>query len=155
MQESGTIPSSHFGWARSKSKKCVMRATEARKKRRWRSYYGVEQKSLHVKMYFDVLEQLDKESSVDGTPRNQLINQACEYYVQQLDEERRGVASTPGQECTPKSSLPNQVTAQLDAGAMKNLEFIAKGMGCTLEIAAEVLLDRAVTEYFRRPFSCL
>ncbi|MEE1205203.1 MAG: hypothetical protein UHO69_03950 [Prevotella sp.] len=132
-----------------------MRATEARKKRRWRSYYGAEQKSLHVKMYFDVLENLDKESAVDGTPRNALINQACEYYIKQLDEERSDAALGRAQECTPNSSLPNQVTAQLDAGAMKNLEFIAKGMGCTLEIAAEVLLDRAVTEYFRRPFSCL
>ncbi len=132
-----------------------MKATEARKKRRWRSYYGAEQKSLHVKMYFDVLENLDKESAVDGTPRNALINQACEYYIKQLDEERSDAALGRAQECTPNSSLPNQVTAQLDAGAMKNLEFIAKGMGCTLEIAAEVLLDRAVTEYFRRPFSCL
>lgn len=132
-----------------------MKATEARKKRRWRSYYGAEQKSLHVKLYHDVLENLDKEAAIDGTPRNALINQACEYYVHQLDEERSDAALGRSQECTPNSSLPNQVTAQLESGAMKNLEFIAKGMGCTLEIAAEVLLDRAVTEYFRRPFSCL
>lgn len=128
---------------------------EARKKRRWRSYYGVEQKSLHVKMYFDVLEQLDKEASVDGTPRNQLINQACEYYVQQLDEERRCVASTPGQECTPKSSLSNQVTAELTSGALENLQHIARGMGCTVDVAAEHLLERAVREYDGRPFAYL
>ena len=106
-------------------------------------------------MYFDVLEGIDKESSVDGIPRNALINQACEYYVKQLDEERREAASGQARECTPNIDKATQVTAELDAVAMKNLEFIAKGMGCTLEIAAKVLLDRAVTEYFRRPFSCL
>lgn len=132
-----------------------MKATEARKKRRWRSYYCAEQKSLHVKMYFDVLEQLDKEASVDGTPRNQLINQACEYYVQQLDEERRGAASTPGQECTPNSSLSNQVTAELTHGAWENLQHIARGMGCTVDVAAEHLLERAVMEYDGRPFAYL
>jgi hypothetical protein len=132
-----------------------MIATEARKKRRWRSYYGAEQKSLHVKMYFDVLEQLDKESSVDGIPRNRLINQACEYYVQQLDEERRGVASTPERECTPNSSLPNQVTAELTSGAWENLQHIARGMGCTVDVAAEHLLERAVREYDGRPFTYL
>lgn len=106
-------------------------------------------------MYFDVLEQLDKESSVDGIPRNQLINQACEYYVQQLDEERRGVASTPGQECTPNSSLPNQVTAELTSGAWENLQHIARGMGCSVDVAAEHLLERAVREYDGRPFAYL
>lgn len=132
-----------------------MKATEARKKRRWRSYYGAEQKSLHVKMYFDVLENLDKESAVDGTPRNALINQACEYYVQQLDEERRGVVSTPGQECTLNSGFSNQVTAELTSGAWENLQHIARGMGCTVDVAAEHLLERAVREYDGRPFAYL
>lgn len=132
-----------------------MRATEARKKRRWRSYYGAEQKSLHVKMYFDVLENLDKESAVDGTPRNALINQACEYYVQQLEEERSDAALGRDQERTPKSSMSNQVTAELTVGVWENLQHIARGMGCTVDVAAEHLLERAVSEYYGRPFAYL
>lgn len=132
-----------------------MRATEARKKRRWRSYYGAEQKSLHVKLYHDVLENLDKEAAIDGTPRNALINQACEYYVHQLDEERSDAALGRAQECTPNSSLPNQVTAELTVGAWENLQHIARGMGCTVDVAAEHLLERAVREYDGRPFAYL
>lgn len=132
-----------------------MKATEARKKRRWRSYYGAEQKSLHVKMYFDVLENLDKESAVDGTPRNALINQACEYYCKQLDEERREAASGKALKCTPNSSMANQVTAELTTDAWENLQHIAQGMGCTVDVAAAHLLERAVREYDGRPFAYL
>lgn len=124
-----------------------------RRKRRWRSYCGVEQKSLHVKMYYDVLENLDKEAAVDCTPRNQLINQACDYYCKQLDDERKERVLGAQDKCTPALSMANRVTAELNAEAIQNLQFIAKGMGCTTDIAAEVLLDRAIAEYFRRPFS--
>lgn len=132
-----------------------MKATEQRKKRRWRSYYGVEQKSLHVKMYFDVLENLDKESAVDGTPRNQLINQACEYYCKQLDEERRGTVMGKARKCTPSCSTANQVTAELTAGRYEQLEFIARSLGCDVDRAAELLLERAIKDYDGRPFAYL
>lgn len=132
-----------------------MKATEMRQRRRWRSYYGVEQKSLHVKMYFDVLKQLDKEAAVGYTPRNQLINQACEYYCKQLDEERREAVLGKARECTPNSSLSNQVTAELTTGAWENLQHIARGMGCSVDVAAELLLERAVREYDVRPFAYL
>lgn len=130
-----------------------MKATETRQKRRWRSYYGVEQKSLHVKMYFDVLEQLDKEASVDGTPRNQLINQACEYYVQQLDEERREASSSKALKCTPSANRMGWVQAELTAGRYEQLEFIARSLGCDVDRAAELLLERAVKDYNGRPFA--
>lgn len=132
-----------------------MKATEARKKRRWRSYYGAEQKSLHVKMYFDVLEALDKESSVDGTPRNQLINQACEYYIKQLDEERREASSVKALECTPSANRMGLVRAELTAGRYEQLEFIARSLGCDVDRAAELLLERAVKDYDGRPFAYL
>ena len=132
-----------------------MKATEARKKRRWRSYYGAEQKSLHVKMYFDVLEQLDKEAAVDYTPRNQLINQACEYYCKQLDEERRETVLGKTRECTPNAGMPDQVTVYLTGDAWKKLRHIADGMGFRPDQAAELLLERAVRDYDKRPFSYL
>lgn len=132
-----------------------MKATEVRKKRRWRSYYGAEQKSLHVKMYFDVLEALDKESSVDGTPRNQLINQACEYYCKQLDDERREAASSKAFECTPILKRMGWVHAELTAGRYEQLEFIARSLGCDVDRAAELLLERAVKDYDGRPFAYL
>lgn len=132
-----------------------MKATEARKKRRWRSYYGVEQKSLHVKMYFDVLENLDKESAVDGTPRNALINQACEYYCKQLDEERREAASGKALKCTPSANRMGWVQAELTAGRYEQLEFIARTLGCSVDHAAELLLERAVKDYDGRPFAYL
>lgn len=131
----------------------VMKATEQRKKRRWRSYYGVEQKSLHVKMYFDVLEILDKESAVDGMPRNALINQACEYYCKQLDEERRGTVMGKARKCTPNGSITNQVTAELTPKRYEQLVFIASTLGYSIDHAAKILLERAVVDYFGRPFA--
>ena len=132
-----------------------MKATETRKKRRWRSYYGVEQRSLHVKMYFDVLEQLDKEAATDGTPRNQLINQACEYYCKQLDEERREAAYGKARECTPSAICRGWVRAELTAGRYEQLEFIARSLGCDVDRAAELLLERAIKDYDGRPFAYL
>lgn len=126
-----------------------------RKKRRWRSYYGVEQKSLHVKMYFDVLENLDKESAIDGTPRNALINQACEYYAQQLDEERREAASGKALKCTPSANRIGWVQAELTTGRYEQLEFIARSLGCGVDHAAELLLERAIKDYDGRPFAYL
>lgn len=132
-----------------------MKATEMRQKRRWRSYYGVEQKSLHVKMYFDVLEDLDKEAAVDDTPRNQLINQACEYYCKQLDEERREAAYGKALMCTPSANAMGWVQAELTAGRYEQLEFIARSLGCDVDRAAELLLERAIKDYNGRPFSYL
>ena len=132
-----------------------MKATEQRNKRRWRSYYGAEQKSLHVKMYFDVLDNLDKEAAVDGTPRNALINQACEYYISQLDEERMQSVTTAALRCTPTPDAKGWVSAELTAGRYEQLEFIAKSMGCDVDRAAELLLERAIKEYNGRPFSFL
>lgn len=130
-----------------------MKATEMRKKRRWRSYYGVEQKSLHVKMYYDVLENLDKEAAMDGTPRNQIINQACEYYCKQLDEERREAVLGKDRECTLSETRKGWVRAELTTGEYEQLEFIARALGCDIDRAAELLLERAIKDYDGRPFS--
>lgn len=126
-----------------------------RQKRRSRSYYCAEQKSLHVKLYHDVLEDLDKEAAVDGTPRNALINQACKYFCKQLDEERLDTAAGLVRKCTPNAGMSNQVTAELTVGAWENLQHIARGMGCSVDVAAEHLLERAVREYDGRPFAYL
>lgn len=126
-----------------------------RRNQRGRSWYGAAQKSLHVKLYNDVLDMLDKESSVDGMPRNRLINQACEYYLKQLDEERSDISLDKARECTLNSSMSNQVTVELTTVAWENLQHIARGMGCTVDVAAEHLLERAVREYDMRPFSYL
>lgn len=132
-----------------------MKATEMRRKRHWRSYCGVEQKSLHVKMYYDVLENLDKEAAVDGMPRNQLINQACDYYCKQLDEEREGRIFGAQDKCTPTLSSSNQATVELTQSAWENLQHIARGRGYSVDLTAGLLLERAIIEYDSRPFSFL
>ena len=106
-------------------------------------------------MYFDVLENLDKESAVDGTPRNALINQACEYYIKQLDEERSDAALGRAQECTPNSSLPNQVTVELTPKMLEQLVFVANTLGYSKDRVAKILLEKAVEDYFKRPFAYL
>lgn len=130
-----------------------MTAREMRQHQRRRSWYGAEQKSLHVKMYFDVLEQLDKEAAVDGTPRNALINQACEYYVQQLDDERREAASGKARECTRCVKFDERVCTIVSTNVAEKLEHIARGLGCYPDRAAALLLERAVMEYDDRPFA--
>ena len=65
-----------------------MKATETRRKRRWRSYCGVEQKSLHVKMYFDVLEQLEKEAHEHHHHHHD--DEECHCHEHEHDHELRG-----------------------------------------------------------------
>lgn len=132
-----------------------MKATEMRKKRRWRSYYGADQKSLHVKLYHDVLENLDKEAATDGTPRNALINQACEYFVKQLDEERLETVSGRARECTHCTRFDERVCTIVSTSTAEKLQHIARGLGCDSDRAAALLLERAVLEYDGRPFSYL
>ena len=64
----------------------------------WRSRYSIKQKPVLVKLYTDVLVQLENECCVDGCPRNNLINQACRWYCDELDNVRHSVAvnDTPG-----------------------------------------------------------
>lgn len=106
-------------------------------------------------MYYDVLEEIDKEAAVDGTPRNQLINQACKYYCKQLDEERREAAYGQARGCTPSENQRGWVRAELTAGRYEQLEFIARVLRCDVDNAAELLLERAVMDFDGRPFAYL
>lgn len=106
-------------------------------------------------MYYDVLENLDKEAAVDGTPRNQLINQACDYYCKQLDNEREERVFGAQDKCTPALSTVNQVTAELTPEKFEQLVFIANTLGRSKESLAKILLERAVEDYFERPFAYL
>lgn len=42
-----------------------------------------------VKLDHHTLAELDKECNVTGVKRNRLINQACDFYIKYLDDERR------------------------------------------------------------------
>lgn len=44
---------------------------------------------ISVKMDHHTLAALEAECNATGAKRNRLINQACDFYLQHLDDERR------------------------------------------------------------------
>ncbi len=44
---------------------------------------------ISVKLDHHTLVALDDECRVTGAKRNRLINQACDFYIKHLDDERR------------------------------------------------------------------
>lgn len=53
---------------------------------------AVTTQAISVKMDHHTLLALDKEAYVSGVKRNRLINQACDFYIKHLDEERSNKA---------------------------------------------------------------
>ena len=49
---------------------------------------AVTTQAISVKMDHHTLVALDQEAHVSGVKRNRLINQACDFYIKHLDEER-------------------------------------------------------------------
>lgn len=49
---------------------------------------AVTTQAISVKMDHHTLVALDQEAYVSGVKRNRLINQACDFYIKHLDEER-------------------------------------------------------------------
>lgn len=50
---------------------------------------AVTTQQVCVKLDHHTLEALDMECNVTGVKRNRLINQACDFYIKYLDDERR------------------------------------------------------------------
>lgn len=48
----------------------------------------VRQKAISFRIYKDLLEELDLESSISGLPRNTLINFAVRLYLEYMDRKR-------------------------------------------------------------------
>lgn len=49
----------------------------------------VRQKAISVRIYKDLLEELDLEASISGLRRNTLINIAVNRYLEYLDNKRK------------------------------------------------------------------
>lgn len=49
---------------------------------------AVTTQQVCVKLDHHTLAALDAECNVTGVKRNRLINQACDFYIKHLDEER-------------------------------------------------------------------
>ncbi len=49
----------------------------------------IQQKSIHTKLAFSILDELDKEVKVSGKPRNRIINAAIKVYLALIDCNRR------------------------------------------------------------------
>lgn len=49
----------------------------------------VKQKAISVRLYKDLLEELDFEASISGLHRNTIINFAVHFYLDFLDRKRK------------------------------------------------------------------
>lgn len=49
----------------------------------------IQQKSIHTKLAFSILDELDKEAEASGLPRNRIINASIKTYIALIDCDRR------------------------------------------------------------------
>lgn len=58
-----------------------------------RSWCGSQQKAISAKIDHSIMDMVDAEVATSGVTRNRLINLALKWYLTELDDARRRVAS--------------------------------------------------------------
>jgi hypothetical protein len=114
---------------------------------RRRSWHGCQQKAISVKLDNNVSDMVDSEIRAMGVSRNALINMSLKWYLEELDEARRlSAAYPPG-----KKYILNVDVKDLTGEELKNLEFISRSMGCTMETIALNAIKVMLREYNQSP----
>lgn len=114
---------------------------------RERSYYGCQQKAISAKLDNNVSDMVASETKASGVSRNALINMSLKWYLEELDEARRlRVAQDPGMKYILKLDLKD-----LTGEELKDLEFISRSMGGTMEAIALNALKVMLRDYNNAP----
>lgn len=114
---------------------------------RERSYYGCQQKAISAKLDNNVSDMVDSETRASGVSRNALINMSLKWYLEELDEARRLRATgVPGVKYILDVDM-----ADLTCGELESLEFIAKTMGCTMEVIVRNAVKVMLQDYNEHP----
>lgn len=114
---------------------------------RERSYYGCQQKAISAKLDNNVSDMVDSEMKATGVSRNALINMSLKWYLEELDEARRLMATQePGMKYILNLDLKD-----LTGEELKDLEFISRSMGGTMETIALNAIKVMLREYNQAP----
>lgn len=114
---------------------------------RERSYYGCQQKAISAKLDNNVSDMVDSETRTSGVSRNALINMSIKWYLEELDEARLSSATrVPGVKYILKLDL-NDLTGE----ELKDLEFISRSMGGTMEAIAMNAIKVMLRDYNKAP----
>lgn len=93
------------------------------------------------------MDMIGSEVAVSGVTRNRLLNLAVKWYLTELDDARRRVASgSPGQKYTLNVDMSDLTTGELEA-----LGNICHGMGCTMEVLVLNAVKVMVNDYDKNP----
>lgn len=94
-----------------------------------RSWCGSQQKAISAKIDNSTMDMINSEVAVSGVTRNRLLNLSVKWYLTELDDARRRVASgSSGQKYILNVDLSDLPTGEIEA-----LDYICHGMGCTME----------------------
>lgn len=112
-----------------------------------RSWYGSQQKAISAKIDNSTMEMINSEVAVSGVTRNRLLNLSVKWYLTELDDARRRVASgSPGQKY-----ILNVDMSDLTTGELETLGNICHGMGCTMEVLVLNAVKVMANDYNKNP----
>lgn len=93
------------------------------------------------------MDMIDSEVAASGVTRNRLLNLSVKWYLTELDDARRRVASgSPGQKY-----ILNVDMSDLTTGELETLGHICHGMGCTMEVLVLNAVKVMANDYNKNP----
>ena len=114
---------------------------------RGRSYYGCQQKAISAKLDNNVSDMVDSEMKATGVSRNALINMSLKWYLEELDEARRLMATRePGMKYILNLDLKDLTGQELE-----EFVFISRSLGGTMEAIALNAIKVMLREYYQSP----
>ena len=112
-----------------------------------RSWCGSQQKAISAKIDNSTMEMINSEVAVSGVTRNRLLNLSVKWYLTELDDARRRVASgSPGHKYTLNVDM-----SDLTTGELETLGGICHCMGCTMEVLVLNAVKVMVNDYNKNP----
>lgn len=93
------------------------------------------------------MDMINSEVAVSGVTKNRLLNLSVKWYLTELDDARRRVASgSPGQKY-----ILNVDMSDLPTGELEVLKHICHGMGCTMEALVLHAIKVMANDYDKNP----
>lgn len=114
------------------------------------------QKQICVKLNFCTYDKLQLEKERSGTAANKIINISIEHYIDYLDERRRSSCIYLGNSSSDDNDakeLGKYILSSMTVGQMKELYFIARGLGTDEKNLMMKAITFFIENYHKKPFN--
>lgn len=113
--------------------------------------------AVSARLDVDTVRVLEEETAVSGIRRNGLLNMAAQWYVSELDNARREVASGANGDADvlDAGTIERYLSRSLSCSQLAKLRHVCTALNVTPDELTVKAVSRLLLEYDRRPFDLL